>query len=71
MNWCVVDERPNIIPIPQTSPTFKKEQDFSFNQEYSLKQNMFDPSKSSPPNSFMEKLHMRLGMFELTNNSQK
>lgn len=28
--------------------------------EYSLKQNCFDPSKSSPPNTFMIKLHMRM-----------
>ena len=27
--------------------------------EYSLKQNVFDPSKSSPPNEFMIKLNMR------------
>jgi hypothetical protein len=28
--------------------------------EYSLKQNFFDPSKSSPPNEFMLKLYMRM-----------
>ncbi len=27
--------------------------------QYSLKQNYFDPSKSSPPNEFMIKLYMR------------
>ena len=27
--------------------------------EYSLKHNLFDPSKSSPPNEFMLKLYMR------------
>ena len=68
MNRCVIDERPNIIPVPQNSPTSRREQDFSFNQEYSLKQNMFDPSKSSPPNNFMEKLRVRLGLYETTNN---
>jgi len=31
--------------------------------EYSLKQNFFDPSKSSPPNEFMIKLHMRMNMY--------
>lgn len=28
--------------------------------EYGLKQNFFDPSKSSPPNEFIIKLHMRM-----------
>ena len=31
--------------------------------EYSLKQNFFDPSKSSPPNEFMIKLHMRMNRY--------
>jgi hypothetical protein len=31
--------------------------------EYSLKQNFFDPSKSSPPNEFMIKLHMRMNKY--------
>jgi hypothetical protein len=32
--------------------------------EYSLKQNFFDPSKSSPPNEFMLKLHMRISNYD-------
>ena len=28
--------------------------------EYSLKQNFFDPTKSSPPDNFMEKLELRM-----------
>ena len=32
--------------------------------EYSLKQNFFDPSKSSPPNEFMLKLHMRVSNYD-------
>ena len=31
--------------------------------EYSLKQNFFDPSKSSPPNNFMEKLQKRMSIY--------
>jgi UDP-glucose 4-epimerase len=31
--------------------------------EYSLKQNFFDPSKSSPPNEFMIKLYMRMSHY--------
>lgn len=36
--------------------------------EYSLKQNFFDPSKSSPPNEFMMKLHMRFNKYYADNN---
>jgi hypothetical protein len=31
--------------------------------EYSLRQNFFDPSKSSPPNDFMEKLQKRMSIY--------
>jgi hypothetical protein len=33
------------------------------NTDYSLKQNFFDPSKSSPPNNFMEKLQKRISIY--------
>ena len=33
---------------------------FEINKQYNSKQNFFDPSKSSPPNEFMIKLHMRM-----------
>lgn len=56
-------ERTNIIPIINNSPTIKKEQN-----EYSLTQNMFDPSKSSPPNDFMLKLQMRISQHNSFNN---
>jgi len=47
--------RSEIIPIlPQTSPTIKKENDYSLNKMF------FDPSKSSPPTEFMGKLRMRI-----------
>ena len=64
MNSCkprVIHERSMSIPIPQISPTNKKE-DFSIN-EYSLTQNIFDPSKSSPPNEFMLKLQLRMNLY--------
>jgi len=57
----IIHERSNIIPIPQISPT-NKPKDFSIN-EYSLKQHFFDPSKSSPPNEFMLKLHLRMSIY--------
>jgi hypothetical protein len=31
--------------------------------EYSMKQNLFDPSKSSPPNDFMNKLQKRITFY--------
>lgn len=69
MNSCkaqFIHERSKIIPIPQTSPTNKKEI-FSVN-EYSLKENFFDPSKSSPPNEFILKLRLRMSHYDSFNN---
>ena len=56
----IINERSNIIPIKQTLSTSMKD---LYKSEYSLKQNFFDPSKSSPPNEFMIKLHMRMNMY--------
>jgi hypothetical protein len=45
----------------------RKEEPFSVKKkeyEYDLKQNFFDPSKSSPPNDFMMKLQMRMGYYD-------
>lgn len=64
MNSCkprIIYEKPKIIPIPQISPTNKKVA-FRLN-EYSLMQNNFDPSKSSPPNEFMLKLQLRMSLY--------
>ena len=52
------------IPIPikkSTRNTLNYE--FSDNQ-YSLKQNIFDPTKNSPPNDFMIKLQKRMSVYE-------
>lgn len=57
MNSCLIHERSNIIPISPSSPTRKSE------NEYSLKENFFDPSKSSPPNEFMKKLQQRMSIY--------
>ena len=57
----VIRERSVIIPIKQNLSTSVK--DNSPKGEYSLKQNFFDPTKSSPPNEFMIKLHMRMSMY--------
>ena len=39
--------------------------------EYSLKQNFFDPSKSSPPNEFMIKLHMRMNKYYMDKDDER
>jgi len=60
-NSYVINERNNSIPILKNMSTLMKEN--SNKIEYSLKQNFFDPSKSSPPNEFMKKLHMRMSNY--------
>ena len=58
----VTHERSNIIPIN----TFRNDNNnkLQHNNEYSLKQNWFDPTKKSPPNDFMIKLYSRLYLYE-------
>ena len=48
-------KRSNLIPIPTS--VFEKHQ-------YSLKQNFFDPTKSSPPNNFIKNLFIRLSHYD-------
>jgi hypothetical protein len=60
-NQYVIRERSLPIPIKQNLTTSMKIN--SPKGEYSLKQNFFDPSKSSPPNEFMIKLHMRMNRY--------
>ena len=57
----IIYERSKIIPIKENLSS--QMNDLSPKGEYSLKQNFFDPSKSSPPNEFMIKLHMRMNMY--------
>ena len=56
-----INERAIIIPIKKNLSTSMKTT--SPTSEYSLKQTFFDPSKSSPPNEFMIKLHMRMKIY--------
>jgi hypothetical protein len=51
---------PETLPIPITMNK----------NQYSLKQNFFDPTKSSPPNNFMIKLYTRILEYE-SNSFQK
>ena len=61
----VIHERSSIIPINNNLPTYMKIKEPI--SEYSLKQNFFDPTKSSPPNDFMIKLHMRMNKYYFDN----
>lgn len=57
----IIHERSDIIPIPKNLST----SDFNSKDiSYGLKQSCFDPSKSSPPNEFMIKLHKRINMYD-------
>jgi hypothetical protein len=55
-------ERSADIPINQHAYKLQ-----STNGEHSLKQNYFDPSKSSPPNVFIKKLRERLSSYNHAN----
>ena len=55
-----IQERSTIIQITKIAPTRIIN---SKNIEYSLKQNSFDPTKSSPPNNFMIKLKERMSIY--------
>ena len=52
----IIKERSKNIPIKNLNTNTNI-------NEYSLKQNMFDPSKSSPPNEFMIKLKKRVSVY--------
>ena len=60
----IIHERNSIKPIKQNLSTSMKT--YSPKGEYSLKQNFFDPTKSSPPNDFMLKLQMRMSIYNTT-----
>jgi hypothetical protein len=65
----VIHERDYLAPISQISPTSRRLAVDSTFKEYSLKQNVFDPTKSSPPNDFMLKLQLRMAIYD--NNEDK
>jgi len=56
----IMNER-NIIPIKQHLST---EKNINRQNEYSLKQHFFDPTKTSSPNLFMLKLQMRMSVYD-------
>jgi hypothetical protein len=62
----IIRERSESIPIKKNLTTTMKIN--SSKGEYSLKQNFFDPSKSSPPNEFMIKLYIRMNKYYMDKN---
>jgi hypothetical protein len=54
--YSIAPRKSAAIQIPQQTPKYNIE------AEYSLKQNLFDPTKSSPPNEFMNKLRSRMSL---------
>ena len=60
-NLIVIPDNSNIKNISKTSPTMKKVA--FFEKEYELKENIFDPTKSSPPNFIMSKLQQRMSVY--------
>jgi hypothetical protein len=59
----IIHERSNIIIIPKNLSTYVTGLKSNI-VAYDLKQNCFDPSKSSPPNEFMLKLRQRMSLYE-------
>jgi len=57
MNRTTYYNNSNTIPI-------KIKNNLPENKQYSLKQNLFDPMKCSPPNTFMLKLYSRMIEYE-------
>lgn len=61
-------EKSKLIPIPAPnglrSLTSSNDDARHNHITYSLKQNCFDPTKMSPPNEFMLKLHKRMSLYE-------
>lgn len=56
----IIHER--ISKIPESKNLFSEMKEKTLG-EYSLNQNFFDPSKSSPPNDFMLKLKLRMSHY--------
>jgi len=68
IEYIMYSYKPRIIDERRKIPSFQKNLSTSLRQpktiQYDLKENTFDPSKSSPPNDFMIKLSMRMSIYE-------
>jgi hypothetical protein len=64
----IIQERSSIIQINKNLSTPIKNKNKNDNKkdnksEYSLKYHVFDPTKNSPPNAFMNKLKERMNIY--------
>jgi len=60
MNVISKGDRSQNIPILRDRTSTANTLELTPTTEYSLKQNLIDPTKSSPPNEFMLKLRLRM-----------
>ena len=63
MNVISKSNRSQNIPILRDRTPSSKIHNPTPTTEYSLKQNLIDPTKSSPPNEFMLKLRLRMSTY--------
>ena len=57
-------QKKNYISYHKSNASFIGKNTLRDNNEYSLSQNFFDPSKSSPPNDFLIKLYARINNYQ-------
>uniref|UniRef100_A0A6C0DIK5 Uncharacterized protein n=1 Tax=viral metagenome TaxID=1070528 RepID=A0A6C0DIK5_9ZZZZ len=57
-------QKTTIIPIVEKIVKNEIENQYNKNNQYSLKNNLFDPTKNSPPNDFMIKLYNRVSIYD-------
>jgi hypothetical protein len=60
-NSNIIHEKSIIIPIKKNLSKFMKINSYKY--DYSINENLFDPSKSSPPNNFMNNLQKRIKIY--------
>ena len=62
----------NLISVPVDIPrTNSQGLDLNTTEQYSLKMNIFDPSKMSPPNQWKCRLEQRIKEFEIKSKINK
>ena len=62
----IIHEKSTMIRIPRSPSSREEEREREKENEeveYSLKENIFDPFKCSPPNDFMLKLELRMSKY--------
>ena len=59
-----IEKKNNYISYHKLKASFIGKNTLRDNNEYSLSQNFFDPSKSSPPNDFLIKLYARMNNYQ-------